>query len=574
MNWEFSPAFAFASVLVWYEHTKMEQPTINRQKAKVQCNLSISSPPPKTKKEMRHNGGPTATRLYVAPHSSIRQSDTATTSVVSDTNARRRRQQQPHDVVVSSMLQNQSPQTSPSDKSSTRRGSMSKQKKVFLSNQYRSSNCHHSDHSSSSDSILGSLEAPCLWMDDVEGYVNGTELSNSWSRAACPPKGESRQRKYPRSHKINSSGSVASERHTMNGDDASVHTLHTIHSLFEIQSTSKLAVDAGNADLSQRQLMKGKHVKKTVLQQQFSNIRGCNNHGNRLAGCCIDRKSSKTSVLVLTLQGIVLLAFAFVLYDSRRQHFQHRLQLQQLDEERAHILDQMTWIDNAAKKVHKKYSTGGYNEKLLQPGMDIKTSNPDEHDNFYELNQSRDENKILKLQIEQMQLRVQQNARSRTNYQFGDKPVQVSLPIQKGDVLNGHLVIALSDDAPHAVNTFLQQVSNGLWNEVDYQQIQKGYVIQATTQLSDTEPILEFVEKSRGCHKAGSVALHQLEYEEFHVLVLKIHMQETSGFSSVNDVCIGNVLSGIDLLEKIIPHIPAIYDSKVPVHQTHHQIAA
>jgi hypothetical protein len=536
----------------------MEQPNNNRPKPKVQVNLSISSPPPKTKKEMRHNGGPATTRLYVAPHSAIRSSDTATTSVVADTSARRRRQQQSHGVVGSSMFQNHSPQTSPSDKSSTRRGSTSKQKKVYLSNHYRSSNCHDSDHSSSSDSILPSLEAPCLWMDDVEGYVNGTEFSNSWSPTARPPKGESRQRKHPRSQKINSSGSVASERHNMNGDDASVHTLHTIHSLLEIQSTSKLAVDAGNADFSQRHLMKGKPVKKTASQQQFSSLRGNNNRGSRVVCCSVDRKSSKANMLVLTVQGIVLLAFAFVLYDSRRQHFQHKLQLQQLDEERAHILEQMTWIDNAAKKVHKKYSAGGYNEKLLQPMVDTKTLTPAKHESSNDLIQFREENKILLSQIEQMQLRVQQNARSRTNYQFGDKLVQVSLPIQKGGVLNGHLVIALSDDAPHAVNTFLQQVSNGLWNEVDYQRIQNEHVIQATMRLSDSEPILEFVEKSRGCHKAGSVALRQLEYEEFHVLVLKIHMQESSGSPGADDVCIGNVLSGLDLLERIMPQLPII----------------
>ena len=537
----------------------MEQPNSNRQKPKGQCNLSISSPPPKTKKEVRNNGGPTTSRLYVAPHSAIRSSDTATTSVIADTNARRRRQQQSN-VVVGSNIFHQSPQTSPSDKSSTRRGTTSKKKKIYKSNHYRTSNCHDSDNSSSSDSILGSLEAPCLWMDDVEGYVQGTDFSNSWSPSGRPPKGESRQRKHPKYSKMASSGSVASERHTMNGgDEASVHTLHTIHSLFEIQSTSKLAVDAGNNDFSPRHPIRGKNVKKTSSQQPFTSLFNNNNRGNRsVGGCQGEMKCPRNNFVALTLQGIVLMAFAFVLYDSRRQNAQHKLQLQQLDEERAHILEQMTWIDNAAKKVHKKYAGGGYKENLLQPVLDRKTTIPGgNNENPNDRKQFRDENKSLQVQIEQMQLRVQKNARSRTNYQFGDKPVQVSLPIQKGDVLNGHLVIALSDDAPHAVNTFLQQVSNGLWNEVDFQHIQSGHVVQATTRLSDAVPVLEFVEKSRGCHKAGSVSLRQLEYEEFHVLVLKINMQESSS-TNIDEVCIGNVISGLELLERILSQIPTI----------------
>ena len=70
-------------------------------------------------------------------------------------------------------------------------------------------------------------------------------------------------------------------------------------------------------------------------------------------------------------------------------------------------------------------------------------------------------------------------------------------------------------------------------------------------------PVLEFVEKSRGCRNAGSVALHQLEASDFHVMVLKIHMEETADIDE-DDVCIGTVLKGLETLEQILPQIPVI----------------
>ena len=102
----------------------------------------------------------------------------------------------------------------------------------------------------------------------------------------------------------------------------------------------------------------------------------------------------------------------------------------------------------------------------------------------------------------------------------------------------------------------------GLWDEIDFQQMQNGRVIQASTRYGDTKPILEFVEQSRGCHTAGSVALHQLESEEFHVMVLKIHL-DASATVDTDDVCIGNVVKGFEYLELILPQLPMIQTGNV-----------
>jgi cyclophilin family peptidyl-prolyl cis-trans isomerase len=575
---------------------------------KVQSNLSISSPPPKMKKDtsLRHSNSCVSSgvksqqqqqqhqqqRLYIAPQSSIRAADADTTVALLqiDTNARRRRQHGNHNSIDLGTLMTfngttGSPQSSPSEKSSARYGSTSKNKKS-RSTSRRSSHYHNSDDSSSGDdSILDNIEAPCLWMDGVEGNIIPAQFSNggknkpldftqSWSAGGrnqlttSANGGESRQRKLKVStkslrQKLSSSGSVKSEskhnHYNSYADDGSVHTLPTIHS-FKHDVQSKLTIDIGTPDRDgSSRFITRRGDRKSALQQRYRVISNGLGTGNSHTG----DKNKCTNYLLMLVQGMVVLLFIYILYDSRRRNLQHQHQLAMLDEERAHILEQMTWIDSAAKKVHKKYASGYDANAILHSATSNKgpTTN-----NGKEMQHYKDENKILKATVDMLQLRVQQNARTRTSIQFGDDPVQVSLPISEGDVQNEHFVIALSDDAPHAVNTFLQQVSIGLWNEIDFQQIQNGRVVQASTRHSDMKPILEFVEKSRGCHKAGSVALHQLESDDFHVIVLKIHM-DASATVDEDDVCIGNVVTGFELLEQIQAQIPTIKTRKIEMHE-------
>jgi cyclophilin family peptidyl-prolyl cis-trans isomerase len=573
----------------------------SKRKMKSQSNLSISSPT-KMKKDtsLRHSVSCNASsvksqqqqRLYIAPQSTIRAPDADTTIALLqiDTNARRRRQNGNHNSIDLGTLTTfhsttYSPQSSPSEKSSARYGSTSKNKKSRMTTPRRTTtHCHNSDNSSSDDdSILGNIETPCLWMDGVEGNIIPAQFSNggknntldftqSWSAGGrshhtSANGAESRYRKQKLSTKsmrlkFSSSGSVKSESkyNHRNGyaDDGSVHTLNTIHSLqHEVQS--KLTVDLGTPDRddSSRFFHTKRGDRKTLIQQRHrmtSNGLGSNHSGD---------KNRYTRYGLIIAQGIIVILFIFILYDSRRRNIQHQQQLAMLDEERAHILEQMTWIDNAAKKVRKKYSSGYDSTMLLQP---VQSNNGNVKSKSKEAQHNTDENKMLQSKIDMLQLRVQQNARTRTSIQFGDEPVQVSLPISEGDVRNEHFVIALSDDAPHAVNTFLQQVSIGLWNEIDFQQIQNRRVIQASTRHSDMKPILEFVEKSRGCHKAGSVALHQLESDDFHVTVLKIHM-DASATVDTDDVCIGNVVNGFDLLERIQSQIPEIQSRNIAINE-------
>lgn len=370
--------------------------------------------------------------------------------------------------------------------------------------------------------------------------------------------------------------------HSSDNDDHSVHTYHTIHSL-QPDVQSKLMIDLGRHTMTPGEMRNPKVWTRSRSSGHKSHVRARNPHAVSTQGLTIFQKcnrywggshhqssnnnsssnyamnkpnaSTKDALknrwircLFPFVQGMVGIVFVYILYDSRRRNLLHQQQLLLLDEERAHILEQMTWIDNAAKKVHKKYGTTS--------GM-LALDDAKIYSNPADAQQYKDENRQLQNKLDLLQLRVQQNARTRTSIQFGDEPVQVSLPISEGNVQNEHYVIALSDDAPHAVNTFLQQVTIGLWNEIDFQQMQNGRVIQVSTRFGETKPILEFVEQSRGCHTAGSVALHQLESDDFRVMVLKIHM-DASATVDTDDVCIGNVVQGFEHLERLLPQLPMI----------------
>ena len=365
--------------------------------------------------------------------------------------------------------------------------------------------------------------------------------SNSMHTAAnraskSKSKYHSRRRRY---NKSKSDGSVRSEYNDC--DDASVYSYYTQTSVNNSASGLR-AVDQQHStpsDSDDDHSHTHTRRKANSSSLQMRKLQYVWNH---------------TSFKWILLQLVLVLAFVWVVHDARQRQKLHQQQLQEYEEERAHILEQMTWIDAAAKKVHQKYAnTNGSGNILLHTAGD--PSVPDdrlEHESKADL---QAENQQVLQELEQVQHRVQQNARHRTVQYFGDRPVQVSLPLlQESD---RHVVIALQDDAPHAVSTFLQQVNEKLWDEVDFQRLQNGRILQASTRFSETNPILEFAERSRGCHQVGGVAVHQLESTDFHVLVLKFHMEERTPMDE-GDVCIGTIVSGLEELEQLIPTIPEI----------------
>lgn len=300
-------------------------------------------------------------------------------------------------------------------------------------------------------------------------------------------------------------------------------------------------------------------------------------------------------------QLLFMVVCALITFDARKTIQEHRLQILLYDEERAHILEQMTWIDNAAKRVHSNY----YQKAAIASINNSRNAllSGEEADNNESSASLRKRHDDLQHELNRLQIKIQVNARDRIRHQFGDKPIHIHLPLSFDDESQAqktqieHLVIALSDDTPHAASTLLQQVNKKLWDSVTFQRVvssvysESGEITNDEHQLDCIQispkvtaiklsPALEFVEKSRKCHLPGSVALHQLESEDFHVTVLKVHISEDihSVHHDEGDVCIGTVIEGLEELVKRLPTLPAIrkedsVDGKTNEHSTYNRNA-
>ena len=334
---------------------------------------------------------------------------------------------------------------------------------------------------------LEKLEAPCLWLADAD-EVGASERGNEihWRRSP-------RQRRPSRS----------------------------------------LVIRQGNDDVSEI-------------------IDGDDTHYSSMDNPPFDRKKKSHYHTLLNIQNIlqfiVCIVFCMMIFDSHHKVRKHKLQLKQYDEERAHILEQMMWIDQAAKKVHKKYAQKDLWEDIN--GDELLQRTKDE---------LREQTGELRDEVKKLQLRIQLNARDRIEKRFGGRPMQVSLSLDPEG--QQHLVLALSDDTPHAVSIFLEQIDRKMWDDIELQKLESG-ALQLSTNLPATTPTIEFIEASRSCHEIGSVVVRQLEAEtmDISVLVLRIHMEENTP-TDEEDICIGKLINGFGYLEQL-EGIPQILDSQ------------
>lgn len=293
------------------------------------------------------------------------------------------------------------------------------------------------------------------------------------------------------------------------------------------RSVRSLHIHPGNEDMSESYLDEDSFA-GTYHNHSFRELAYHDKHTHKARKASTAAISATRTINVTAIvQLLVLLGLAGIIYDSHHRVKAHKIRLQQYDEERAHILEQMMWIDQAAKKVHNKYSG------LLDPKTESKE-------------QLADETRQLRDELHQLQLRIQLNSRDRIHESFGDRPVQIRLKLPTDDA---EIVLALSDDTPHAAATLLQQIEKKLWEEMIFRKLEPGVVEVSSTMPTNT-PLLEFVEKSRGCHEMGSVALHHSVNNEITVLVLRVHLTELATVADT-DVCIGKIVGGLEHLHNV-----------------------
>lgn len=367
------------------------------------------------------------------------------------------------------------------------------------------------DHSdSTNDSYECTLEAPLLWADDADEEACGSLASRERITGQ-------RHRRHKRLH-FRDSGSVHSYG---NNDEESVYTY------VSNQSSRKIGRERNQNSAKRCQKACGRFLLKGDI-------------------FCSFRTRYRPIFQIFLFSSLV-----YLVWDARQKLSDHRAQLRHLEEERDHILHQMSWIDNEAKKAHEHYSA----PKLDGGGAFVTT------------NQVPGPGPVRE-ELDRVQLRIQQNARDQISEMFGEKAMLLSLPVhlEDGDTkIDSKLSIVLSGDAPHAVSTFAQQVraKHSVWENLSIQRLISAdecsvVAIQAKTMDSNVVPVLEFVEMTRGCHEAGAVSLHPLESpgEESQRLMLKVRLTSSTARQNSGDVCIGRIVEGLEDLDALLPSFP------------------
>jgi hypothetical protein len=350
--------------------------------------------------------------------------------------------------------------------------------------------------------------------------VHGLDQSSS---SAIGGEASSRPRTLGHNPSMSGSSSLA-----FMGDD-SAHQLNNSSNsnMNHHYYTSSKRVKGGSQKLKQQQQQQQLHWMVDTMYR----------HSNR----CFSSLSP-----IHVIQFLVLLALGFMMYDSHHKVQHHRNKLVQYDEERSHILEQMHWMDTTSKKIHANVQQ---QQLAAAAAAQQKDTTADASTNSGGVQQ----------QFERVQLRLQSNARDELARWFGDKPITMTVPINKSgnqqqqQQMSIHL--ALSNDVPHAIATLLEQERRGFWKLVTYtaasaNNSNDGFVTITSDSTGPLSPRLVWLESSRSCHERGSVMLQQ-QKDDALALLIRVR-PAAAGALPENVVCIGQVESGLE-------HVDAVY---------------
>jgi len=253
------------------------------------------------------------------------------------------------------------------------------------------------------------------------------------------------------------------------------------------------------------------------------------------------------------LQIFVIIAITFLVFDSykkamvtseRLELFQEHegrmmLHLQRIEQHSKHLHESMISLSDVADMVTNADSRTTFQGKPVDSNL-IRVQAQQLHEMEEELDH----------ELQALQTKMQNVARSGIVRTYGEGPVQVTLdlnfPGNSKDPGNHNVItILLWYDTPHAAWTWLQQIRRGEWNGAPFTTIKSG-AIDSTPMIANTGS-LDFVEKSQKAHEAWTVGLS----DHGNSLGLFINLQDNSA-TRKHDVCVGKVIDGFDALQRLV----------------------
>lgn len=153
-------------------------------------------------------------------------------------------------------------------------------------------------------------------------------------------------------------------------------------------------------------------------------------------------------------------------------------------------------------------------------------------------------------ELQSLQAKIQNVARSSIIRTYGEGPVQVALDLNfpggsSEPGMHNMITILLWYDTPHAAWTLLQQINRGEWNGAPFGS-NRGGTLDVKPTIGNVGS-LDFLEKSQKQHEAWTVGLTDMGSS----LGMFINLQDNTT-TRKRDVCVGKVIDGFDALQRLI----------------------
>jgi len=260
------------------------------------------------------------------------------------------------------------------------------------------------------------------------------------------------------------------------------------------------------------------------------------------------------------LQVTVGLLVMFLLYDSHHKANLIAERLKDFKSEEAMVFLHLHRIEQQSIQLHE--SLQDFDPSLLQQqNSDGKYSSGRNSPHIDSALIQKQTQQLLQMEeelsheVRTLQTRIQHSAVRSIVHEFGEGPVQVTLEVEVDNELS-KISVLLWHDTPHAAWTWLEQISQRLWDGAVVHLENNRVLNVASTREETAGTKLDFVERSQQRHEAWTVGLVEssaLEGSGKGVggLELFINLQDNTEFSK-HDVCVGKVFDGFDVLHKIV----------------------
>ena len=270
------------------------------------------------------------------------------------------------------------------------------------------------------------------------------------------------------------------------------------------------------------------------------------------------RRHSEPRRLGHLIQCIVVFLIFCLVWDSHRKVELATEQLLRYQKEESHLILQMDRVESRARALREKIKTIKEEEakeaeaNSVEPAL--KTLRLQR-----ELAHLEQEDQMIADQLKALTRRIQKSARESTVKMYGEGTLHVDLQLDFPRGKPGIVTLEMSDETPHAVWVWLQQLIRHDWDDSMFRWKLDHVILATPARLSSQNYKLEFIEENKELnHQVYSVGLSQREDGgvNFYVNLLD------NGPYHTNDVCIGKVVGGFDTLKALL---------RVPVHkETNH----